>query len=62
MECLLGIKFNDFVLIAADRTAAHSIMVMKSGENELQKSNFLELFLDFKLKTRTNCINSRTNW
>ncbi|XP_066152302.1 proteasome subunit beta type-2-like [Euwallacea fornicatus] len=37
MECLLGIKFNDFVIIAADRTAAHSIMVMKSDENKLFK-------------------------
>lgn len=37
MECLLGIKFNDFVLIAADRTVANSIMVMKSDENKLYK-------------------------
>ncbi|XP_060536393.1 proteasome subunit beta type-2-like [Cylas formicarius] len=37
MECLLGIRFNDFVLIAADRTAANSIMVMKSDENKLYK-------------------------
>lgn len=44
MECLLGIKFNDFVIIAADRTAAHSIMVMKSDENKLYKlSNKLVL-------------------
>jgi 20S proteasome subunit beta 4 len=31
MECLLGIAFRDFVLIAADMTNAHSIMVMKDG-------------------------------
>lgn len=31
MECLIGIKFKDFVLIAADMTNAHSIMVMKTG-------------------------------
>ncbi|XP_050301649.1 proteasome subunit beta type-2-like [Anthonomus grandis grandis] len=37
MECLLGVKFNDFVIIAADRTAANSIMVMKSDENKLHK-------------------------
>ncbi|KAL1493898.1 hypothetical protein ABEB36_009580 [Hypothenemus hampei] len=37
MECLLGIKFNNFVLIAADRTAANSIIVMKSDENKLYK-------------------------
>lgn len=32
METVIGIKFNDFVLIATDMTAAHSIMVMKDGE------------------------------
>ncbi|ENN71815.1 proteasome subunit beta type-2 [Dendroctonus ponderosae] len=37
MECLLGVKFNDFVIIAADRTAANSIMVMKSDENKIYK-------------------------
>jgi 20S proteasome subunit beta 4 len=31
MECLLGIAFNDFVLVAADMTNAHSILVMKDG-------------------------------
>jgi 20S proteasome alpha/beta subunit len=33
METVIGIKFNDFVLIATDMTAAHSIMVMKDGES-----------------------------
>ncbi|KAG5890476.1 hypothetical protein JTB14_013418 [Gonioctena quinquepunctata] len=37
MECLLGIKFNDFVLIAADMTASQSIIVMKTDENKLHK-------------------------
>nr|CAH7735921.1 unnamed protein product [Callosobruchus chinensis]CAH7766579.1 unnamed protein product [Callosobruchus chinensis] len=37
MECLLGIKFKDFVLIAADMTAAQSIIVMKTDENKLFK-------------------------
>jgi 20S proteasome subunit beta 4 len=32
MECLIGIAFKDYVLIAADMTNAHSIMVMKSGK------------------------------
>jgi hypothetical protein len=32
MECLLGIAFRDFVLIASDMTNAHSIMVMKDGK------------------------------
>lgn len=31
MECLIGIQFKDFVLVAADMTTAQSIMVMKSG-------------------------------
>ncbi|KRT83197.1 hypothetical protein AMK59_4266, partial [Oryctes borbonicus] len=40
MECIIGIKFNDFVLIAADKTNAHSIIVMKTDENKLyQLSN-----------------------
>ncbi|KAG8236854.1 hypothetical protein J437_LFUL017219 [Ladona fulva] len=35
MECLIGIAFNDYVLIAADMTNAHSIMVMKDDEEKL---------------------------
>lgn len=31
MECLIGIQFRDFILVAADMTNATSIMVMKSG-------------------------------
>ncbi|VVC28514.1 Proteasome beta-type subunit, conserved site,Nucleophile aminohydrolases, N-terminal,Proteasome [Cinara cedri] len=34
METVIGIKFNDFVLIATDMTAAHSIMVMKDDEDK----------------------------
>ncbi|XP_031850081.1 proteasome subunit beta type-2 [Nomia melanderi] len=37
MECLIGIKFKDFVLVAADMTTAHSIMVMKSDEQKIHK-------------------------
>ncbi|KAK4883782.1 hypothetical protein RN001_000053 [Aquatica leii] len=37
MECLLGIKCNDFVIVAADMTRAQSIMVMKTDENKLHK-------------------------
>jgi 20S proteasome alpha/beta subunit len=33
MECLLGITFRDFVLIAADMTNARSIMVVKDGKS-----------------------------
>jgi len=29
MECLLGVRFNDFVLVAADTVDARSIVVMK---------------------------------
>ena len=32
MECLLGISFQDFVLIAADMGNARSIMVVKDGK------------------------------
>jgi len=32
MECLIGIAFKDYVLVAADMTNAHSIMVMKNGQ------------------------------
>ena len=32
MQCLLGIQCNDFVMIAADQSTSHSIMVMKDGE------------------------------
>ncbi|XP_071443596.1 proteasome subunit beta type-2-like [Hetaerina americana] len=37
MECLIGIAFRDYVLIAADMTNAHSIMVMKNDEDKLYK-------------------------
>ncbi|XP_015606974.1 proteasome subunit beta type-2 [Cephus cinctus] len=37
MECLIGIQFRDFVLVAADMTNAQSIMVMKSDEQKIHK-------------------------
>ncbi|XP_012252864.1 proteasome subunit beta type-2 [Athalia rosae] len=37
MECLIGIQFKDFVLVAADMTNAQSIMVMKSDEQKIHK-------------------------
>ncbi|CAB0039713.1 unnamed protein product [Trichogramma brassicae] len=37
MECLIGIQFNDFVLVAADMTNATSIMVMKNDEQKIHK-------------------------
>ncbi|KAK2582050.1 hypothetical protein KPH14_002755 [Odynerus spinipes] len=37
MECLIGIQFKDFVLIAADMTNSQSIMVMKSDEEKIHK-------------------------
>ncbi|XP_058804602.1 proteasome subunit beta type-2-like [Phymastichus coffea] len=37
MECLIGIQFKDFVLIAADMTNATSIMVMKNDEHKIFK-------------------------
>ncbi|KAJ3044261.1 Proteasome subunit beta type-2 [Rhizophlyctis rosea] len=39
MEVLLAIKGKDFVLTAADRTAARSIVVMKQGEDKSRKLN-----------------------
>lgn len=32
LQCLLGIQCNDFVMIAADQSTSHSIMVMKDGQ------------------------------
>ena len=32
MECLIGLRFNDFVLLAADTIDARSIVVMKHGK------------------------------
>nr|QBH72687.1 proteasome subunit beta type [Encarsia formosa] len=44
MECLIGIQFKDFILVAADMTNATSIMVMKSDEHKIHKiSNKLVL-------------------
>nr|QBH72684.1 proteasome subunit beta type [Carausius morosus] len=37
MECLLGISFKNFVIVAADRTTAQSVLVMKSDEDKLYK-------------------------
>jgi 20S proteasome subunit beta 4 len=34
MECLIGMQFEDFVMVAADQTNARSIMVMKSDQNK----------------------------
>uniref|UniRef100_A0A0K8TSM5 Proteasome subunit beta n=1 Tax=Tabanus bromius TaxID=304241 RepID=A0A0K8TSM5_TABBR len=37
METILGIKGPDFVMVAADKTHAHSIVVMKNDENKIYK-------------------------
>ena len=34
MECLIGMQFEDFVMVAADQTNARSIMVMKNDQNK----------------------------
>ena len=34
MECLIGMQFNDFVMVAADQTNARSIMVMKQDQDK----------------------------
>ncbi|CAK1543106.1 unnamed protein product [Leptosia nina] len=37
LQCLLGIQGKDFVMIAADQTNSHSIMVMKDDEDKIYK-------------------------
>lgn len=37
MECLLGICFKDFVIVAADMSSAHSIILMKEDQEKLYK-------------------------
>jgi len=34
MECLMGMQFQDFVMVASDQTNARSIMVMKSDQKK----------------------------
>ena len=34
MECLIGMVFDDFVMVAADQTNANSIIVLKSDQNK----------------------------
>lgn len=55
METVIGIKFNDFVLIATDMTAAHSIMVMKDGKASHKNSHLFRIFNHFdyvQMKTK----------
>lgn len=35
MECLIGIKGTDFVLVASDTTAGRSIVKMKQGSSKI---------------------------
>ena len=42
MECLIGIKGKDFVLVAADRTSARSIVSMKQGETMVNLTAMLD--------------------
>lgn len=37
METLLGITFNDFVIVAADMSTAQSVLLMKDDEDKLYK-------------------------
>jgi hypothetical protein len=50
MEGLFGAAFKDFVLVAADMTAAQSILVMKNGKLSLQS-----LTIHFHLKINSYC-------
>jgi len=53
METVIGIKFNDFVLIATDMTAAHSIMVMKDGNTIYLIKLFFKVFYLYIFPTFT---------
>ncbi len=33
MECLIGVKGRDFIILASDTTAGRSIMTMKRGKD-----------------------------
>lgn len=48
METILGVKGKDFVMLAADSTHPHSIMVLKDGKN--QKTNQTNLKFQKKPK------------
>ncbi|GAB0099812.1 Proteasome subunit beta [Sergentomyia squamirostris] len=37
METIIGLKGKDFVMVAADRTHAHSIIMLKEDENKIYK-------------------------
>ncbi|CAG0883284.1 unnamed protein product [Darwinula stevensoni] len=37
MECLIGIQFKDYILLAADMNVAHSIIMMKHDEEKIYK-------------------------
>ncbi|XP_061718047.1 proteasome subunit beta type-2 [Cydia pomonella] len=37
LQCLMGIQCNDFVMIAADQSNSHSIMVMKDDEDKIHR-------------------------
>jgi len=54
MECILGIRFNDFVLLATDTIDARSIVVMKHGE--LSSTLLLEDKNSLKIKTLISLI------
>lgn len=41
MECLIGIQFKDFVLVAADMTTTQSILVVKNGKKKISVENFV---------------------
>ncbi|EEC10119.1 20S proteasome, regulatory subunit beta, putative [Ixodes scapularis] len=37
MECLMGVVFKDFALLAADKTSGYSIIVLKHDEDKIHK-------------------------
>lgn len=61
METLLGIKGPDFVMLAADTTHAHSVIVMKEGKTRRQVAKGVQytgsganiICIYFKMRTRS---------
>lgn len=43
METILGIKGPNFVMLAADRTQAHSIITLKEGTENKIEMNFVRI-------------------
>lgn len=54
METILGIRGKDFVMLAADCTHAHSIMVLKDGELHFLATKFLHIIFNLFFRRNKN--------